>query len=145
MDPLEILLLLPLLCYVLFWIVALAKVMQLDPDDLPGPYDKWLWILIHIFFAPIAPLIVVAYFLTMPKQDSKRPASNHAGNPRTDIYREQIKKLRRENRTLKNKLTEPDCDTTVKEDPADQDDSDSTSAHDDEPPATRQRSKTGDE
>ena len=43
--------------YFYLWISQLVQLMVFTNDDFPGRADKTLWLIIYIFFSPIAPFI----------------------------------------------------------------------------------------
>ena len=57
MGLLNLILIVFVLAYVYFWISELVQLMIFSDKDFPGRIDKPLWIVIYIFFAPLAPFI----------------------------------------------------------------------------------------
>ena len=45
------------MAYFYLWISQLVQLMIFSDKDFPGRSDKTLWLIIYIFFAPIAPFI----------------------------------------------------------------------------------------
>lgn len=91
-----------LLFYLVFWVLSLCYIMHKRPEDFPGPHDKWIWIIIFICFAPLAPVIVVAFAFN--PGGKSRPAMASADASKLEAYRDRFKRLQKENRTLKAKL-----------------------------------------